>query len=63
MNKVPNQHPAQADEIMAVEIRGNRRHDIAEDYEDDLQMTAGRDRGGFIPVRRNAKKAEKSDRY
>ncbi|WP_195880891.1 hypothetical protein [Methylomonas fluvii] len=46
-----------------LDIQGNSRSDIATEYEDDLQMTAGKDRVGFVVIRRNAKKGDKSDRY
>lgn len=46
-----------------VEIAGNRRNEMLTDAEDDVQMHAGRDRVGFVAIRRNTKKGGKDDRY
>ncbi|WP_187300277.1 hypothetical protein [Methylomonas denitrificans] len=64
MNKVAKQDSAETHKGQVVDITGNSRNDdMAMEPEDDLRMTAGKDRVGFVAVRRNAKKSDKNDRY
>ncbi|WP_225587593.1 hypothetical protein [Methylomonas fluvii] len=63
INNPPNKNLVEAHNEPLLDIQGNSRSDIATEYEDDLQMTAGKDRVGFVVIRRNAKKGDKSDRY
>ena len=63
MNKAHKPSPTETNKGQAVDITGNSRNDVAMVPEDDLQMTAGKDRVGFVAIRRNGKKSGKNDRY
>lgn len=51
------------DQDNLVEIAGNKRNEMLSDAEDDVQMHAGRDRVGFVAVRRHTRKNSKDERY
>ncbi|WP_446811329.1 hypothetical protein ACH50O_07135 [Methylomonas sp. 2BW1-5-20] len=46
-----------------IDITGNSRNQQLTGKEEDLEMNAGKDRVGFVALRRSAKKDGKNDRY
>jgi hypothetical protein len=46
-----------------IDITGNNRNQQLTDKEEDLEINAGKDRVGFVALRRSAKKDGKHDRY
>jgi len=63
MNKAPKKDSVETGKSQAGEITGNTRDDKTMEVEDDLKMSAGKDRVGFVALRRKAKKGDKNDRY